>query len=196
MFMAKIKNQKIFSPRFALYLFIIIVFAFFLGWQNTISSPEYAAYQMFKAVREKDYQKFEKYADVDSIAEKGVDEFAKKFPEKSPLKLNLNVLNIVGLNLSHEIDIAAMKPAAVENVKNGIREAVEEGYIKGASYSEDSLVKAMQEIKSEKEDGFVRITVPIDEKPFYMNMRKINGHWEVFEIDINSPSIKAAYPEK
>ncbi len=163
----------------------------YMYYSYVVSSPQYSVFQMYQAVRAHDYEGFDKYADIDQIADNMADEIVPEAQVDTSINLNLNVFEIVKLNLAPRINTGLTRAVVIDNAKRELKNNIEEkGEIEKATYREDNLFKALNEIKITTQGSVALVAVPIDGKPLNLKMRKVENYWEVFEVDIKSPALQ------
>lgn len=168
-------------------IFIIGVPAIFGGWFffSAKSSPQYSLYKMDQAVKNKDYETFVKYFNVDSVIEDLLDkalessekEIAKKYPgnseeAKMAKKYTEDLLN-------------SLAPQMKTQAKEEIKKQVESGkFIE--SYSQPNIISAFlnAKVKMEGNDAVVTVTDSSTKKSAVFKMRKKTNYWEIYKIDM------------
>lgn len=163
----------------------------YMYYAYIVSSPQYSVFKMYQAVRAHNYEEFEKYADVDQIVDNVVDDFIPQEEASTNLDQNLNVLEIIKINIAPQISTGITKAIVVENTKRELKQQIEEnGEIESATYRQDNLFRALNEIDATVHDKVAEVSVPIEGKPLNFKMRRVDGHWEIFDVDIESPALQ------
>lgn len=148
-------------------------------------TPQYSLYKMNQAVKNKDYESFIKYFNVDAVIDDFLDkaiemskkEIAKKYPGNSQeAKMAQKYAQDMINNLASQMK---------EQAKEEIKKQVESGkFIE--EYNQPNIISAFQntKVKMEGNDAVVIITDPKTQKSVNFRMRKKNNYWEIYKIDM------------
>jgi hypothetical protein len=176
--------------RYTIPLFLLaLVLAGFLGWFYFTTTPQYSLYQLYEAIKARDYAAFTYYVDVDSLANNAIDH-GLGAAEREAEKRATNPLVRYGREVVGKLVVSA-RPKLVEAFKSRLKNEVASGNISEISFDQANLLVVFLKIDVEKNGKVADVLVPISKrKPLALKMRKVENHWQVFDIDINSLTIK------
>lgn len=150
-----------------------------IWWINFWRSPAYSLGQLANAVQHKNWEGVQKYVDVDSVMGTAVDAAMRK-----ALEQDTSGFGALAAGLAQ-----TMKPALIQQAKEGFKKSVEEGSSSAtdtASFSDYFSAKRIKSTTYVGEEAIVTVAVPGESgKEFDLQLRmKRNGnYWRVIAID-------------
>ena len=156
-------------------LAVLALLAAGLGWWWWTSSPQYSLHQAQAAFETHDLQAFERYVDVDSLVETGIDALAAEATRQGG-----------GEAVGAAVALMFRGRVAAE-LKAQVRRSVE----KGASFEGRDPRRTTFEIGAVRRDGKVavaRVTAQTqrgaaaERLELELKLRDKGGHWQVFEV--------------
>jgi len=159
---------------------LLIVAAGGLAWVNYTRSPAYSLVMLAGAVQNKDWDGVQKYVDVEAVVGQAVDAAIAKTPGGET-----GGLGALGVELA-----PSMKPALVQQAKDALRAAVEQGAV-GSGEIQGVLVSVLvaRQVKSVTYSGDeALVTVEVPRKsgaPFELRltMKRVDDSWRVVAVE-------------
>lgn len=150
-------------------ILIVILLSLFSGYLYLRGTPQFSIYQMGKAVQQRDYNKFEKYVDVNTVVD---NVFAEAMKDVDVEDAGI----FSGLVLT-------MAETAKETAKTSFKSSVESGEFGESIWGDINLTNLMLKVKSERHGKISDITLRDDDTVSF-SMRKEDGVWRI--IDVNN----------
>lgn len=166
----------------------IILIAGFLAWNYIVTTPAYSFFQIYSAIKAKDYNSFTKYADVDSIVTSVVNKVMDKAQADMEKTSDQSGLGDWGKSFGEGL-IAMMKPAIISQAKAAIKKGVESGVLLNADKNAKnaSLLVLLSKTKVTKDGENVDVTyIGDDKKPVTFKMRQTKDkYWQIYDMDLD-----------
>src|SRR3989344_3419497 len=105
-------------------LVVLLVISVIISWQIIKSSPQYSIYQLYQAINQHDYKKFQQFVDVEGLSNNVFDKVLASVTEESKKDVS-NLGQSIGWGL-----ITFMEPKFKEEMISGIQKEVEQGDFK------------------------------------------------------------------
>jgi len=170
-----------------------------LLYRNLTRTPRYALFRIGKAIRDHDLETFEKYVDLDEIVDSLFDDVLAKSREE--LEEPADEWEKLGYDLGQGL-LELMKPRLKEVLREGVRDAIEEGFGEESEDASGSVVEGKVEddstpptfwdllfktsIEEEGKVAKVRIGSGKKEDKLVLKMRQVSGgYWRVVGLEID-----------
>jgi hypothetical protein len=176
------KNKKAFFKKFLiaiiiLVLILLITIGAFVFWIKT--TPQYAMSRWLVSIREKDYDSFISYIDLDKVAnsriQKEIERLNLQDSQTDILALKNSFLTSLKSNLEKDLEESIKSGLILENLKKEYPEISREIIVPGMFFSLDweSLDENKQKVKFKNSN-----------QEFYLVWQKSNqGDWQIIEIN-------------
>lgn len=161
--------------------FIFIFFCAYFSWTYVRTTPQYSLFMAYRAVGSRDYEAFTKYVDVDKIIDTYVTqkfkiEEGEKRPDNFLLQLGNKLISTLRRN---------MQPTAVNATKVIVKKGVESGTL-FSLYKPHTVFAMLITAKVIQDNDDVRVElVEKDKQIITLKMRKIQDHWQVYEVSFS-----------
>ena len=167
----------------------VVAIAVLSLWLYVKGTPQYSLYLAGQAVEDRNYAEFTRYVDVDQVVDTAMDEGlaqAEREQAKLPSAPGDEAFAELGQELAASM-IKALKPTLIAETKKQIRKEVEAGTFEKDIQSE-SIWESWQKVRSVVRHGDTADVVVRgdDGKDVKMKMRKTGGHWQVYELPIET----------
>lgn len=162
-------SQKNLNPLYLIGgLLLVLSITTLSGYFYLRSTPQFSIYQMGKAVQQRDYEKFKRYVDVDTVVDNVFAEAMKDVDVE-----DAGIFSSLVLSLAE---------SAKETAKTSFKSSVESGEF-GESYWDDiSLANLLFKVKAERHGKISDITIK-DNDAVSFSMRKEDGVWRIINVN-------------
>lgn len=164
----------------------IIVIIGVLGLVSVKGTPQYSLYKMAEAVKKKDYTTFSKYFNVDSVVDDLLDKALEEAKKNMLQQAEESSEDTKAAQEYFEFLAVEMRTQMKEQAKAEIKKSVEEGRFY-EDYKEASMISIFLNTKFQVKGTEADVILVNREKnqSLPLKMRKKNGYWEIYKIDID-----------
>lgn len=179
------------------WIWLVVVFVLIVGGLLGVfayikGTPQYSLYQMWRATQNKDYEEFIKYFNVDAVIDdifnKAVEDVKKQYGGMYSEE------ELVQIEMLAKTQVEAAKKQAKEEIKKQI----EEGKFSLTEDYEIRLLDVFREVKVKKlsrTEANVTMTNKKGQSVTF-TMRKKDGYWEIYKIDMTLEEIQKLIENK
>jgi hypothetical protein len=156
----------------------------FYFWHYS-STPQYSVIMLLRSVKSHDWEKFQKYVDVDSVSENLVDDAAEFFTGKLE---ESGHGGLIGKFLNKGLG-EALKPQIKEKIKGSMKDFIESSSDRDSEKSAELRKKLLlnSSIKCLEKEGkiaVVALNIKDEDKDVTvkLKMRQTESHWQLIQI--------------
>lgn len=154
------------------------------AWSNYTRSPQYSLKMLGKAVGDHDWDGFQRYVDVDAIANQAFDA-AMSQSTKETLEKDDSGFGALGAALAQGI-VQSLKPAFVEQVRTAIKTAItsEDDANTDGVGALPARVRTSTQVTVQREGDTAMVSLKSKDttQALELRMKRVDDHWKVVAI--------------